>query len=125
MARSKTRGTALRSNDIATAKGLAADALAAKFPFNANKKLEHGRANAIAPTAGATAKPGDPALTGSTLSEENRAGRPVLAGIPLEDGKDAGILLSEPDRAGKIAPAFIAAMAAHRHASRDSDPPRI
>ena len=47
------------------------------------------------------------------------------AGIPRTGGKDAGILLSERDHAGKIAPAFIAAMAAHRHASRDSDPPRI
>jgi catalase len=99
MAKGKTRGNALRSNDITTAKGRAADALAAKFPFNANKKLEHGRANAIAPTAGATAKPGDPALTGSTLSEKNRSaktGRPAVLGnnatiAPLERVRaDAG-----------------------------------
>ena len=48
-----------------------------------------------------------------------------MAGIPASPGKDPGILLAERDEITGAAPAFIAAIAAHRHPSRDSDPPRI
>jgi hypothetical protein len=53
------------------------------------------------------------------MPETNRLARRHIS----KDGKKrwAGI----PRAGGKVAPAFIAAMAAHRHASRDSDPPRI
>jgi catalase len=44
--------------------------LAAEFPFNANKPHEIGD-TARKPRAGATAKPADPAVTGSTLTEVN------------------------------------------------------
>jgi hypothetical protein len=40
-------------------------------------------------------------------------------------GKDPGLLMAERDRAAVVAPAFIAAIAAHRHPSRDSDPPKL
>jgi catalase len=76
MAKGRPRGTALRSNDITTAKGLAANPLAAKFPFNANKKLEHGRANAVAPAASATAKPGGQPLT-------------TNQGVPIADNQNS------------------------------------
>ena len=45
-----------------------------------------------------------------------------MAGVSDAVGKDPGILWAEPNKAAQVAPAFIAAMAAHRHPSRDSDP---
>jgi catalase len=48
-----------------------------------------------------------------------------MAGIPADAGKDPGILLAERSKAAAIAPAFIKAIAAHRHPSRDSDPPKV
>ncbi|WP_232522346.1 catalase [Marinimicrobium alkaliphilum] len=53
------------------------------------------------------------------------AGRELLrvVGIGSEMEKDPGILLSEDADTTEIAPAFIEAIAAHRHFSRDSDPP--
>jgi len=48
-----------------------------------------------------------------------------LAGIPASKGKDLGLLMAERDRAAVVAPVFIAAIAAHRHPSRDSDPPKL
>ena len=48
-----------------------------------------------------------------------------MAGISDFSGKDSGILLAEPTKASSAAPAFIAAIAAHRHPARDSDPPKV
>ena len=48
-----------------------------------------------------------------------------MAGIPAIAGKDPGILLTEANKAADAAPAFIAAIGAHRHPSRDSDPPKV
>jgi catalase len=39
--------------------------------------------------------------------------------------KDEGILLADGANAARIASPFIEAIAAHRHLSRDSDPPLI
>ncbi len=53
------------------------------------------------------------------------SGRDLLkkAGIGAEMDKDPGILLMASADAGKAALAFIKAIGAHRHTSRDSDPP--
>ncbi|UYG08413.1 catalase [Halomonas sp. M4R1S46] len=53
------------------------------------------------------------------------AGRELLemAGIGPVMDEDEGILLAEGVDVAEVAPAFIAAVAAHRHPSRDSDPP--
>ncbi|MOA27196.1 Catalase C [compost metagenome] len=53
------------------------------------------------------------------------AGRELLemAGIGPVMDEDKGILLADGANAAEIAPAFINAVAAHRHPSRDSDPP--
>ena len=48
-----------------------------------------------------------------------------MAGIPAIAGKDPGILLTEANKAADAAPAFIAAIGAHRHPSRDNDPPKV
>ena len=48
-----------------------------------------------------------------------------MAGILAFAEKDSGILLTDVNKAADAAPAFIAAIAAHRHASRDSDPPKV
>jgi catalase len=55
------------------------------------------------------------------------AGRGLLemAGIGAARDADPGILLAEADDAADIASAFIDRIAAHRHTSRDSDPPLI
>jgi catalase len=49
-----------------------------------------------------------------------------MAGIPTsKKGKDAGILMSDSASDRDTAPAFISAIEAHRHPSRDSDPPML
>lgn len=40
-------------------------------------------------------------------------------------GKAPGIILAGRNNAADAAPAFIDAIAAHRHPSRDSDPPKV
>jgi catalase len=44
------------------------------------------------------------------------------AGIPAVAGKDPGILVAEAAKAAAVSKALIAAIAVHRHPSRDSDP---
>ena len=56
------------ANDALTAKMEGTQALAAEMPYNANKAGEYGKAARV-PQPGATAQPGDPAITGSTLTE--------------------------------------------------------
>ena len=55
------------------------------------------------------------------------AGRSLLekAGIMAGGENDPGILLADIDEAENAASKFVAAIAAHRHPSRDSDPPKI
>jgi catalase len=48
-----------------------------------------------------------------------------LAGIAVAPGKDPGILAFESSKASEAASQFVAAVAKHRHPSRDSDPPPI
>ena len=44
-----------------------------------------------------------------------------MAGIaPTPDNQDSGVLLAESDNAASVAPAFIKAVAAHRHPARDN-----
>mgnify|MGYP003420854974 FL=1 len=50
-------------------------ALVAAMPWNANKPLEIGRANAIHPPEGLHHAPASAAVTASTLSESNRSGK--------------------------------------------------
>ena len=47
------------------------------------------------------------------------------AGVLELTGKDPGLLRCEAGEIDAIIPEFIAAIAAHRHADRDSDPPKI
>jgi catalase len=58
-------------DDLAARKMSEVEALAAGFPHNANKTLEHGARNGMAPPVGQTAEPESPTATGSTLSEDN------------------------------------------------------
>jgi catalase len=62
--------------------------LAASLPYNANKKLEYGRDNAIAPAPGENARVDDPGATGSTLSEQNPGDK---VGSKAEPGVNATI----------------------------------
>jgi catalase len=72
--------------DAAERKMAGTRALAAAMPFNPNKAGEHGTA-ALKPQPGATAKPSEPAVTGSTLTERTAsaklgAGEPQLGFNP-------------------------------------------
>ncbi len=58
-------------HSVDAAKALQTEHLAAAMPFNANKPLEHGLANARNPQAGQTIAPESRLPTGSTLTEEN------------------------------------------------------
>ena len=62
---------ALQSDDVAAASGRAANPLATAMPFNANKGLEYGHANALAPPTGASEEPTSDSLSASTQSEKN------------------------------------------------------
>lgn len=48
-----------------------------------------------------------------------------MAGITAAMGKDPGVLMADRDHAAATAPDFIAAIAAHRHSTRESDPPKL
>jgi catalase len=48
-----------------------------------------------------------------------------MAGILAYAGKDPGLLVAERNKAAAAAPAFITAITAHRHPSRDNDPPKV
>ena len=62
-------------DDALTRQAAAAQALAAAMPYNANKAREIGRANAVSPPEGLTARPASPAATASTLSEANASAK--------------------------------------------------
>ena len=47
------------------------------------------------------------------------------AGVLELTGKDPGMMWCEPEMVEAAIPAFIAAIGAHRHPSRDTDPPKI
>jgi catalase len=57
--------------NVAAAKALQTDHLAAARPYNVNKPLEHGLANTLHPPVGQTTVPESRLPTSSTLSEEN------------------------------------------------------
>ncbi len=61
----------LKSEDVSTVGGRAANQLAAAMPFNANKSLEYGHANALKPPTGVSEEPSSAALLASTESEKN------------------------------------------------------
>ncbi len=56
--------------------------LVAKIKHNANKALEHGHDNALAPPPGITADPPSEAVTASTLSETNISAKTGAAAYP-------------------------------------------
>ena len=47
------------------------------------------------------------------------------AGVLHLTGEDPGMLWCESEQVDGAIPAFIAAIAMHRHSTRDSDPPKI
>lgn len=69
-------------SDAAAQKAAAVQALVEAMPYNANKALEHGAANAVNPPEGMTAEPGSLAATGSTLSEENMSEKVGSMAVP-------------------------------------------
>ena len=82
----------LAAGDALAAKMKAAQALAARMPYNANKASEHGEASR-APQPGPTVKLSDPSATGSTITEANASdkagdGAPQLGTNPGNDPLD-------------------------------------
>jgi catalase len=81
------------ASDPHVAKMEGTQALAAAFPHNANKAMEYDSAAALRPKAGRTAEPKTPAVTGSTLTEENSSpkagnGKPTVSVNPLTGSLD-------------------------------------
>jgi len=60
-------------------------------------------------------------------AQQADAGRELLemAGITPPKDQDEGILFADVANTAEVAPAFLKAIAAHRHLSRDSAPPRV
>ncbi len=89
-AKSTVSGPSRLPNDVgngpAERKMRGTQALAAAFPFNASKAGEIGKA-ARTPKAGATAKPSDPAVGASTLTETNVSAK---TGAPPPPGSNPG-----------------------------------
>ncbi|MEO7244624.1 MAG: catalase, partial [Rubrivivax sp.] len=78
-------------------------ALVAAMPHNANKPLEIGRANAVAPPRGLTAEPASPIVGASTLSEANPSAKTRDAGGALPGAAPAGGLdHARADAAGQV-----------------------
>ncbi len=69
-----------------------AQALACAMPFNANKALESGRDNAVAPPKGATSDVDAPAASASTLSEANASAKTGEGPPPRGRAASAGVL---------------------------------
>jgi catalase len=65
------RASSAAPDDLPARKMAEVEALAASLPHNANKPLEHGARNGMAPPRGQTADPESRIATGSTLSEDN------------------------------------------------------
>ena len=71
----------------------ATQALVAAMPHNANKALECGRDNALAPPVGLTAEPLSSMVSASTLSEVNyseKTGEAASPGVHVADGQLSG-----------------------------------
>src|SRR5690242_18380268 len=82
------KGAGGLDNGPAERKMRGAQDLAAAFPFNAFKAGEFGDASRT-PKAGAVADPAEPAVVGSTLSEENASPK---TGAPARTGLNPGNL---------------------------------
>jgi catalase len=74
---------------LAAQQAAATEALATAMPHNPNKPAEVGRAHAVAPPKGATAKPSSPTVGASTLSEGNAS--PKTGGGAVPPGSNATI----------------------------------
>ena len=81
----KPKTPPVKSNEFAgddlAVKAAGTEALAAKIPFNANKALEYQADAAIAPPQGVSAKPDDPIVGASTVTEANGSDK-VGSGSP-------------------------------------------
>jgi catalase len=96
------RGPGVAGSDRAARKHQGTEALAAAFPFNANKKAEFEK-DARKAKPGATAEPPNPSVTGSTLSETTTTSE--KAGAPAEPGVNRGNVPLEAlrvDSAGQV-----------------------
>ncbi len=67
----KTSRSGAHPGDPIAQRDAAVQALVLQFPYNANKALEHGLQNAVAPPAGPTAESPLRSASASTLSEKN------------------------------------------------------
>ncbi|MDB5889201.1 MAG: Catalase [Polaromonas sp.] len=76
------------ASDLPSQKMAQVEALVTAMPFNPNKPGEHGFANAVAPHAGASAKPESRLASGSTLTEQNSSAK---TGTVAPEGVNATI----------------------------------
>ncbi|NOT26761.1 MAG: catalase [Acidobacteria bacterium] len=86
-AKSDAHGT----SDVLSEKLTGTQDLASSFPFNRNKPAEYDPAAALSPPEGASARPADPIVGASTVSEANASGK-VGSGAPIGRNPTAGSL---------------------------------
>src|SRR4051794_37181523 len=71
------------TNDDLNAKVTGTDKLSAAFPYNANKALEYDPDAAVEPPVGASARPHDPIVGSSTVTERNPSEKAGSGGPPI------------------------------------------
>ena len=79
----------------------ATQALVAAIPHNANKALDFGRDNAIAPAIGLTAETPLPSVSASTLSESNDSAKTGIQAAPGSHAVDGSIAQARVDGSGQ------------------------
>ena len=77
-------------------------ALVAAMPHNANKSLECGRDNALAPPPGLTAEPASDLVSASTLSEVNDSAKTGDAAVPGLHANDGQLARARVDGSGHV-----------------------
>src|SRR3954463_11060483 len=71
------------SNDDLNAKVTGSEELAAAFPYNANKTSEYAPADPVEPPEGMSARPHDPIVGSSTVTERNPSEKAGSGGPPI------------------------------------------
>ncbi|MBA2291036.1 MAG: catalase [Gemmatimonadales bacterium] len=91
-----------QSEDSLSVHAQEVNALAAGISFNANKPLEQGHDNAVAPTEGQTADPPSPGTTASTGSETVRSPKTGKAAAPGESAMGGALDRVRVDSGGQV-----------------------
>ncbi len=88
--------------DLRAEQAAATQALVAAMPHNANKAVEIGRDNALAPPEGLTVEPTSPTATASTLSETNTSAKTGAKTGAMTDANPGSLARVRSDAGGQV-----------------------